>query len=163
MRRTMTVTASVLFAGSMAFASGWECSEVEGKVPEYSQGGSYRVSLSYDVSRPGVPALLVISDASFPKGKQVVVTREAADLQHESGPQELWPETQGRENTAYTAAGLRLGEDEIDDVRLVSFIVNANPTTEKLEDGEKRAGLLEVRYRGGRVRRDLNCSYRVKR
>ena len=162
MRRTITATVSVLLAGSMAFASGWECSEFEGRVPEYSRGGSYLVALSYAASRPGVPALLVISDAEFPKGKQILVTRDAADLQHKSGPQEHWPNTQRRENTAYTAAGLRRGEDEIDDVRLITFIVNANPTTERLKDREKRAGLLEVRYRGGRVRRDLDCSYKAK-
>jgi hypothetical protein len=162
MRRTVAATVSVLLAGSMTFASGWECSEVEGKVPEYSRGGRYLVTLSYDVSRPGVPALLVISDAEFPKGKQVLATREAADLHHKSGPQEHWPNTQGRENTTYTAAGLRRGEDEIDDIRLISFIVDANPTTEELGDGEKRVGLLEVRYRGGRVRRDLNCRYEAR-
>jgi len=162
MRRTITATVSVLFAGSLAFASGWECAELEGQTPEYSQGGRYRVTLSYDASRSGVPALLVISDASFPEGKQVVVTRAAPDLRYESGPQEHWPDTSVQENTAYTAAGLKLGEDEIDDIRLISFFVNANPTTEKLQDREKRAGLLEIRYRGGRVRRDLECRYEAK-
>ena len=152
------------FAEGAASASGWKCSEFEGRISEYVRGGRYLVTLRYAADRAGTPVRLVISDADFPRrpGEQIVVTRDAADLQQHSGPQEHWPNTSRQENTAYTAAGLRRGEDEIDDVSLVSFIVNANPTTETLEHGEQREGLLEIRYRGGRVRRDLNCSYRAE-
>ena len=156
------------FEGSRARASGWECSEFEGRVPEYARGGSYLVSLRYAPDRPGdrpgAPAQLVISDAEFPmrEGTQVVVTRDAADLEHQSGPQEHWPGTGRPGNTAYTAAGMRRGEDEIADVNLVTLLVNANPVAETLAPGEEREGLLEIEYRGGRVRRDLKCSYRAE-
>ena len=156
------------FEGSRARASGWECSEFEGRVPEYARGGSYLVSLRYAPDRPGdrpgAPAQLVISDVEFPmrEGTQVVVTRDAADLEHQSGPQEHWPGTGRPENTAYTAAGMRRGEDEIADVNLVTLLVNANPVAETLAPGEEREGLLEIQYRGGRVRRDLKCSYRAE-
>ena len=150
--------------GGAALAPGWECSEFEGRTPEYARGGSYLVALRYARDPPGAPARLVVSDTAFPRrpGTHVVVTRDAADLQHESGPKEHWPDTRHRENTAYHAAGQRRGEDEIDDVALVTFIVNANPAVEALTQGEERAGLLEVHYRGGRVRRDLNCSYQAE-
>ncbi len=152
------------FEGSRAPASGWECSEFEGRVPEYARGGSYLVSLRYATDRPVAPAQLVISDAEFPTrpGTQVVVTRDAADLEHQSGPQEHWPGTGRLGNTAYTAAGMRRGEDEIDDVNLVTLLVNANPAAETFAPGEEREGLLEIQYRGGRVRRDLKCSYRAE-
>jgi hypothetical protein len=160
--KTIIITAAAMLFGRMAFASGWECSEVKDKPPEYSQGGSYLVTLSYDAARPGVPALLVISDALRPTGEQTLVTRKSADLQHKTGAQEQWPSSSVREATAYTSRAERLAEDKIDEIELLSFVVNANPATEKLKDREKRAGYVEVRFRDGRVRRDLDCSYKAK-